>query len=405
MLAIRRLTTSKLAVKSALDEFAPVDYEGDLCIINQTVGALYSGDLTVVTQSVVFEINYSGDLVEFPQTVQFNYDGDLALVSQSVFKDGEFYPFSDAFDNFGEFGVRILCDGLAVDLCKYVDKIQITHEESKASLAKMSFKQDAGTQVDLHQYLNKNVRIELTRPNKPSYVIYDGIFDASNWQFNQFFIEWNAVAPRERLFERMSKAQIERIGVFDENVFKKVDDYDDKQEQVNDRLSTIPASLDFINGNPVVTSWFAKQTPDYTLDACAILRDGASNSVNSQENIVNTVKINLKFQWDLLRQADRGYYFNSGYSVCDYSQWGLPPMNSTIQSAAQGTGWVMSNYSSTGLHPNGIYYCSWRGGNPAPLWWNPRGGTFKPANPDDPDSRDFRTVVDYTNVYAQSASF
>ena len=407
MLATRRLATSKLAVISSKDEFAPVDYEGDLCIVNQCVGVLYSGELAIVEQSVIFEVNYSGDLVSMPQTVQLNYDGDLALVSQSVFKQGQVYPFDKnvAFDNFGEFSVRILCDGLEVDLCRYMKEIVITHEESKASLARMTFKQDAGQNVDLHQYLNKNVRIELTRPNKPAYLIYDGLFDASNWNFGNLFIEWSATAPRERLFEKMSKAQIEAIGVFDANVFKKLDDYDDKQEQVNDRLSTIPASLDFINGNPVVTSWFAKQTPDYTLDACEILRDGASNSVNSQENIVNTVKINLKFQWDLLRQADRGYYFNSGYSVCDYSQWGLPPMNSTIQSAAQGTGWVMSNYSSTGLHPNGIYYCSWRGGNPAPLWWNPRGGTFKPANPDDPDSRDFRTVVDYTNVYAQSASF
>ena len=206
MLAIRRLATSKLAVKSAKDEFAPVDYEGDLCLFSQTVGALYGGDLAVVSQSVVMHSDYSGDLVTFPQTVQFNYDGDLALVSQSVFKDGEFYPFNDAFDNFGEFGVRILCDGLEVDLCKYMNEIQITHEESKASLARMSFKQDAGTEVDLHQYLNKNVRIELTRPNKNSYLIYEGLFDASNWQFNQFFIEWNAVAPRERLFEKMTKA-------------------------------------------------------------------------------------------------------------------------------------------------------------------------------------------------------
>ena len=408
MLAIRPLATSKLAVKSsAKDEFIPVNYEGDLCIVSQTIANIYSGDLAIVPQSVVFEINYSGDLAALPQTVQFNYDGDLALVSQSVFRDGESYPFNEnvAFDGFGEFGVRILCDGLAVDLCKYVDKIQITHEESKASLAKMSFKQEAGTEVDLHQYLNKSVRIELTRPNKPSYVIYDGLFDASNWQFNQFFIEWNAVAPRERLFEKMSTAQIERIGVFDENVFKKVDDYDDKQEQVNDRLSTIPASLDFINGNPVVTSWFAKQTPDYTLDACAILRDGASNSVNSQENIVNTVKINLKFQWDLLRQADRSYYFNSGYSVCDYSQWGLPPMNSTVQSAAQGTGWVFYNYVSKGLHPAGAYSCRWRGGTPATMWWYPKGGVFTPKDPDDKDSRGFRSVTDYTNVYAQEAWF
>ena len=374
MLAIRRLATSKLAVISAKDEFAPVDYEGDLCIVNQTVGALYSGDLAVIEQSVVFEINYSGDLAAIPQTVQLNYSGDLALVSQSVFKQGQVYPFDKnvAFDDFGEFSVRILCDGLEVDLCRYMKEIVITHEESKASLARMTFKQDAGQNVDLHQYLNKNVRIELTRPGKPAYLIYDGLFDASNWNFGNLFIEWSATAPRERLFEKMSKAQIEAIGVFDENVFKKLDDYDDKQEQVNDRLSTIPASLDFINGNPIVTSWFPKSVADYNLDACAILRDGANNSVNSQENIINAVKVKIQYQWDLLRHAERKYFFGSGYSVCDYSTWGLPPMNSTVKSAAQGTGWVMSNYGSTGLHPYGMYYCSWRGGNPAPMWWNPR---------------------------------
>ena len=80
-------------------------------------------------------------------------------------------------------------------------------------------------------------------------------------------------------------------------------------------------------------------------------------------------------------------------------------MNSTVKSAAQGTGWVMSNYGSTGLHPYGMYYCSWRGGNPAPMWWNPRSGMFQPHDPNDPESRDFRTVTDYTNVYAQTASF
>ena len=406
MLAIRRLATSKLAVESAKDEFAPVDYEGDLCIVNQCVGVLYSGDLVVVEQSVVFEINYSGDLVTMPQTVKLNYDGDLALVSQSVFKQGQVYPFDKnvAFDNFGEFSVRILCDGLE-DLCRYMKEIVITHEESKASLARMTFKQDAGQNVDLHQYLNKNVRIELTRPNKPAYLIYDGLFDASNWNFGNLFIEWSATAPRERLFEKMSKAQIEAIGVFDENVFKKLDDYDDKQEQVNDRLSTIPASLDFINGNPIVTSWFPKSVADYNLDACAILRDGANNSVNSQENIINAVKVKIQYQWDLLRHAERQYFFGSGYSVCDYSTWGLPPMNSTVKSAAQGTGWVMSNYGSTGLHPYGMYYCSWRGGNPAPMWWNPRSGMFQPHDPNDPESRDFRTVTDYTDMYAQSASF
>ena len=407
MLANQRLATSKLAVKKAASDFVSVDYEGDLCQVSQVVGILFSGDLAVLKQSVALNVDFSGDLCSVLQRVISNYAGDLTVVSQSVTSAQQQYPFcaNVAFDDFGTFGLRIVCDGLEVPICDYMNNIQITFEEDKAALAKMSFKQESGAVVDLHQYLNKPMRIELTRPNKPAFVLYEGKFDASAWSFGEYYIEWTAAAPRERLFEKMTDAQINAIGVHDVNVFRKLDEYDDKKSLVNDRLSTIPASLDFISGNPIITPWMPKQTADYTLGACDILRLGANNSVLSQENVINKVVIKLQHQWDLLYHVERGYYFNSGYSVCDYSVWGLPPSNATVKSAAQGTGWVLSNYNSTGLHPNGIYYCSWRGGNPAPMWWNPRGGNFQPADKDDPDSRDFRSVVDYTNVYAQSASF
>ncbi len=407
MIATRPIATNPIAVKSLSNWIEPINFEGDLCQVSQTVGVLFSGDLAVLTQSVALNINFSGDLCSVSQSVAANYAGDLVVVSQSVSSTQQQYPFAAnvAFDDFGAFGIRIISDGVEIPICDYMDSIQITFEEDKAAIAKMTFKQNTGERVELYRHLNKQMRIELTRPNKPAYVLYEGKFDASTYQIGDLWIQWDAVAPRERLFEKMTDAQINAIGAHDVNVFRKLDEYDDKKSLVNDRLSTIPASLDFINGNPIITPWMPKQAADYTLGACDILRLGASNSVLSQENIINKVVIKLQHQWDLLYHVERGYYFDSGYSVCDYSTWGLPPSNATVKSAAQGTGWVLSNYNSIGLHPNGIYYCSWRGGNPAPMWWNPRGGNFQPADKDDPDSRDFRSVVDYTNVYAQSASF
>ena len=407
MIATRPIATHPIAVKRLSDWIEPINFEGDLCQVSQVVGILFSGDLAVLKQSVALNIDFSGDLCSVSQSVVSNFAGDLAVVSQSVTSAQQQYPFSAdvAFDDFGVFGIRIVSDGVEIPICDYMDSIQITFEEDKAAIAKMTFKQNTGERVELYRHLNKQMRIELTRPNKPAFVLYEGKFDASTYQIGDLWVQWDAVAPRERLFEKMTDAQINAIGVHDVNVFRKLDEYDDKKSLVNDRLSTIPASLDFISGNPIITPWMPKQTADYTLGACDILRLGASNSVLSQENIINKVVIKLQHQWDLLYHAERGYYFNSGYSVCDYSVWGLPPSNATVKSAAQGTGWVMSNYNSTGLHPGGVYYCSWRGGSPAPMIWNPRGGSFQPADKDDPDSRDFRSVVDYTNVYAQSASF
>ena len=414
MLAIRRLATSKLAVKSAKDEFAPVDYEGDLCILNQTVANLYGGDVAVFIQTVTDTVDYDGDLCAVAQSLSTNYEGFLANVSQRVSKAVVTLQFNDnvAFDNFGAFDLRIVCDGSVIDVCDYMQNIEVTFEEDKAALAKMVFKQAAGEKVDLHKYLNKPMRIELLRENKEPYVLYDGLFDASNWQFNQFFIEWNATAARERLFESMTDTQIRSIGVFDENVFKSLKDYTDKKTLVADRLSTIPASIDFINGSPIVTSWFPKATADYTLEACAILRDGAANNVLSQENIINKVTVSVQNQWDLLYYAKRKYTFDSEYTVCNYSSWGLPPMNSTVKSAADGTGWVLSDYTSTGLHAGGVYMCSWRGGFPQQMMWRPKSASFNKTI--DADGNEIklnedefydRTVTDYTNVYAQTASF
>ena len=71
MLANQRLATSKLAVKKAASDFAPVDYEGDLCQVSQTVGILFSGDLAVLKQTVVLNIDFSGDLCSVAQSVGF----------------------------------------------------------------------------------------------------------------------------------------------------------------------------------------------------------------------------------------------------------------------------------------------------------------------------------------------
>ena len=407
MIATRPIATHPIAVKSLSNWIEPINFEGDLCQVSQTVGVLFSGDLAVLTQSVVLNINFSGDLCSVSQSVVANYAGDLAVVSQSVTSAQQQYPFSAnvAFGDFGTFGLRVISDGIEIPICDYMDSIQVTFEEDKAAIAKMTFKQNTGERVELYRHLSKQMRIELTRPNKPAYVLYEGKFNASTYQIGDLWVQWDAVAPRERQFEKMSDAQISAIGVHDVNVFRKLDEYDDKRSLVNDRLSTIPAALDFINGNPIITPWMPKLTADYRLGACDILRLGANNSVLSQENIINKVVIKLQHQWDLLYHAERRYYFNSGYSVCDYSTWGQPPSNATVKSAAQGTGWVLSDYSSTGLHPRGSYFCSWRGGSPALMIWNPKNGMFTPADDDDADSRDFRSVTDLTNMFAQSASF
>ena len=149
MIATRPIATHPIAVKRLSDWIEPINFEGDLCQVSQVVGILFSGDLAVLKQTVVLNIDFSGDLCSVSQSVVSNFAGDLAVVSQSVSSTQQQYPFSAnvAFDDFGAFGIRIISDGVEIPICDYMDSIQITFEEDKAAIAKMTFKQNTGVRV------------------------------------------------------------------------------------------------------------------------------------------------------------------------------------------------------------------------------------------------------------------
>lgn len=403
MLATRPLATSPLAVHIARIAAVDIEYEGVALVLPQSVGEIaYEGVALRLSQRVLNEIEYQGVALVLPQEFGLVYEGVALVLPQTMETKPLQYIFEESFQDFGPFNLNIATELGSIDVCQLFDRIEINHASGEASTAKLSFLQDVGERLDLYQYLNRKMRIELVRPDKPAFVVFDGEFDASIWEIGGFFIEWSALSPRKRMLNQLTQARVESIGYFQEDVFKKLDDYDDIVAQVEDRLTTIPANLDFINGQPFVNSWFAKSAPDYMLGPCEILEANRSHSVNSQDSIVNTVVLKLQHQWDLCRYAERKYWFDSRYTVCNYASYGLPPLNDTIKAAAQNTGWVLSHYESGGLHEGGIYRCSWRGGFPSEMIWSPRGGTFEPVNE---SGRSSRVVYNYTDLYAQRCSF
>jgi hypothetical protein len=100
-----------------------------------------------------------------------------------------------------------------------------------------------------------------------------------------------------------------------------------------------------------------------------------------------------------------------------YDVWGLPPTNIDLKQAIDSAGWPYSNYEFTGLDPAGRYTV-----NGVSYYWSPvtRNGDIVATQKTDADgnpvvdqngdpvydySRDGETVVDHTNLYAQSASW
>ena len=402
MIALTPHALTPNAQQIDVGEFQPTEFGGIIASASQTVALFFGGEIATASQTVRVHIQFGGIIASASQTLGMPFGGIVATCSQTVLDaSSQGYQFGRVWGDFGAFGLRLYTDLGDIDLCR-LRSLSVEHEEGMASKMSFSLRVELGQPIDLFQYLNKKITLELMRPSMPPHVLFDGVLDSSGWDVGGVDMQWNALSARSRAIDSMSDGAISGIGLFDENVFKKLSDYDNKRDLVEDRLSTIPASLDFRNGNPIITSWFPKQTADYTIK-CGIFHTGINNSVLSQDQIVNSVDVNVKNAWELQHHLERFYSFDSGYTVCDYSTKGLPPSNATVQTAAKGTGWIMSNYQSVGLHEGGIYRCRWDSGGIGRVWWNPRGGTFTAAETEDDRYR--RSVTDHTNVYAQSATF
>ena len=408
MIALRPHALSPIATLNQLKNWEDVEFEGVLLDVAQTVGSLQDGNILELSQAVVQYSLHEGAIIGVSQAITSKYQGVIAGIAQSVrvrpvdpVNQNAGYPFVDLYGQ--HFSVRIITALGEIDPCEMMNDIKITQEESKAFVAEFSLKKDAGERIDLFQYLNKSIRIEFIYPSKPAFTVYEGIIDAGAWEVGGFYLQWSATTQRNKQIEAMNTAQVQAIGVHNEHVFRPIDEYDDTLTQVEDRLRTVPASLDFFGNAPVLTSWFPKNAVDFSLNACDIQRQNISNTVQQQDKVINKVTVKIQNQWDLLYHAERWYSFNSGYTPCDYSIWGLPPSNSTVKSAAQGTGWVLSNYKSKGLAPYGMYQCYYRGGKSGWMIWSPMTATF--SDPEKGESEFSTVVTDYTNQYANAAEF
>ena len=366
-------------------------------------------DLLELTWNVFQKVDSGGELLSLAQTVNPTDGEELLQLSQQVlnpaFNRYMRGRFASGFD--GEnYAIRIFIAG--IELCNVFRTCEVHFAEGESATASLYLLEPCGA-LDLYEYFNKPLAI-YAQTDKHLYPIFTGIVDMPKIDYSERMRSLSAIKDRSTSVEKLNIATIHSIGYWSSSIFGEEADYETKNAQLTDRLSTIPASFDFdALGQMHVTSWLPKTVADWTLGACEVYDNNMSLEMSSAVSIINHVEIELHHQYDRLihRQISFFYRYLSFTSDYDFivraAAEGPAPRVTDVQSAANGGGWTTGEWKLRGTPPPGVYNgIRWRA---AEYKYD-----YEPTGEKDAQGRDIVNVVQTqigtdSNLYALEANW
>ena len=366
-------------------------------VVNRVTSAAFVG--LEVVQTVLLQREKVTDLlIEIEQTVRVLPVRVIELAQRVEAALSKRLPFSGANAyNDEDYTFRMTVGGEEVSICALFDEFTLSMGEDEAAVVNLLLKprEARGVSIDLYQFINKELVIDVVRKSGDVRV-FTGLVDACSADdlIAGQRISLSATDARERKLNLQPRSWVEKIGHFSPLVFKKPEEYDFQSEEVTDRLSTIPFSIEWFEGNPYITPLRPKAVPDFVIGACDVwAANPPALGLSSSERHINAAELTLQIQSQIAYQREMQFGFDSGYSICEYFTHGRPPLVAAVKSAAEGAGWVVNNFSYQGLLPNQMVQCSFMS---RPNYW----GASQTGYLNDNGKR---TIEDLTDLYAHKA--
>ena len=385
--------------------------EGILASIAQKIVNIGSGSVLALGQTIELKKTGVGKLASIAQVIKSSGSGNLCAINQRVLQAGRGFAFNQPSSIGGvtDFDLDVYIGSNQVPQDILSGEIQITRNEGDSALCSIGLMPKNGV-IDLDQWHGKTVTIDAVT-DSASYRIYTGIVDIPDIDIINQRIVLSCTDQRLDRNNALDKTYVSGIGYWSEDLFG---ESEDQNEEIEQRLSTIPYSLDYDAwGSYYLTAWEPKATPDYIFSDASIYRRSPSVTVLSRGRVTNQVNLTIEYQYQRLRHREVNYSFDSGLDVCRYSIWGLPPTVIQLTQAISGAGWPYHNFTWDGLDDAGRYNCF----GATVLWATAtRSGTTVQVFDDDnnpvldQNGNPTYKVIDvsvnqYQDLYAQTASW
>jgi len=324
---------------------------GELVLLEQGVVRQVSGELVAIEQNVTFAAQVSGELVAIEQTVEAFLSGELVQLEQHV--------LDYSIGRIARLGwdLSVFIDGAEVDPELISGDLKVRRSESTASLCDFTLLAEAGLQ-DYESLHGKEIVVNC-HTDTGVYRVYTGIVDIPDINLSIERALIRCTDRREEQLNNQPDTVINSIGYYSPLIF---DEPESKAEEVEQRLTTTPHSVDFDPyGQYTITPWLPKATADFVFVDEDIFAFQPKIQLASRARIVNNVEIKFGHSFDRFYQAGAGYswthaakdriglYLVDGYSLTTREM---------VRQAAQSAGWYIpgNNITFDPIWPNGWYY-------------------------------------------------
>lgn len=325
---------------------------GDLIALQQSVGIhAASDDVSTIEQITTFKLVAAGELIGLEQRVVVTGNGSLVSLEQNCVNKNKYLT------HLGRTGWDLVLslDGAIVDNSKIHGQIQIVRSENSASSMVCTMLPDSGP-INLQYYPGKRITLDAIVPGG-LYRVFTGIVDLPDLDIINKKITLRCSDRRTEQINSQLRGAIGTIGYYSDIVFQSARD---TAEELDNRLSTTPYSVDFdAFGNYTLTSWYAKNTPDYTLDNSSVFYRQPKVELASRTRIINKVNVNFQYRYQRLHHVKRHFTWESPVAddIMLMLNWGygLTPRQ-LVDAAVNGAKWpLQGNITYTPIWPSGWY--------------------------------------------------
>lgn len=267
--------------------------------------------------------------------------------------------------------IAINISGYNVPKDKIKGNISITKEENQSTLCDFTmYITDATSFIDA--MWGKPVVIDYITSSSVTRV-FTGLIDVPEIDILNKTVTFRCSDRRDELINQTMSATVKAIGRYSSEV---LGTYNTVADELDLRLKTIPASLDFTSYNvPNLNSWYAAATPHVTLTDSDIYTKEPRISWQSRTKILNQITTTINYKYTRLYHMQRAFYWRAPFadSLCDFLQnsYSVPSIQ-MIEDAIEGAEWrqigstTYENLWGPGTCPSdsvGVGYYAWKPNN------------------------------------------
>lgn len=351
---------------------------GSFLDINQIAGVKYSGRLFQIRQIVQLRLSSVADkLVSFDQAVgRTEASGSVLKLAQQVrdivsdpvytttfsgvyareIGQGATVPEATATAKAEAttqvaykrpFDIEIDVEGFIIPQEWLIGDITTSQEENGAALAEFTLLLGDGAVDDayLDEATSKAVTITFTDTKTGgSEILFSGKVDVPEIDLLAGEIRYRCTDDyRNRLNDlELPPESMDQFGFIAPDI---VSEFESQADEIEERLKSKRESLTFTPaGDYSLTSWTPKVNADRTLVGNEIYRRTPTIELLSGSRVINTVKLELEYQYQRVKQAEAEYKWNHPQNYpCGYARLGQPPTKASIRAAIEGTGWAYTD--------------------------------------------------------------